>query len=67
MTFSPGMMQTAANEATAMEEKAKGTGGLCVCVFMCVCSCVCVCVRADECVCDRLVVVPKSPEGNDRD
>lgn len=51
MTFSPGMMQTAANEATAMEEKAKGTGGLCVCVFMCVCSCVCVSLQiklADE-------------------
>lgn len=45
------MMQTAANEATAMEEKAKGTGGLCVCVFMCVCSCVCVSLQiklADE-------------------
>lgn len=44
MTFSPGMMQTAANEAGAMEEKAKGTGGLCVCVcvmFECVFVCVC--------------------------
>lgn len=30
------MMQTAANEAGAMEEKTKGTGGLCVCVCTCV-------------------------------
>lgn len=46
MTFSPGMMQTAANEARAIEEEAMGTGGLCVSVFVCVCvggilACVC--------------------------
>lgn len=35
MTFSAGMMQTAANEAGASEEKAKGTGGLCVCGGVC--------------------------------
>lgn len=33
MTFSPGMMQTAANEARAIEEEAMGTGGLCVSVY----------------------------------
>ncbi len=43
MTFSPGMMQTATNEARAMEERAKGIGGLCVSACVCVCECVCVC------------------------
>lgn len=45
MTFSAGMMQTAPNEAGAIEEEAEGTGGLCVRLPVCA-EHLHVCVRA---------------------